>query len=163
MADILSHVVTTETVRAVLGADEVELPDSLLSDLMLKTELIADLSGWLPSGVTYKSITFDGRGAGATDDQILAYQYLILYSKYFCAWATAKTTPFTLAESINDGQSEMQRSKREKLADLLAMLKASADRYKELLLPLVGGTVTEDVAFLAKASPSYDPVTNETT
>lgn len=162
MASILPGLADTETVRAVLGAHSVEISDEVLISLDLDLELIVDFGSWLPSDTSYETIVQSGQADGATDDEIMAYRMLRLYSKYQCAWLVAHSQALMLAEVINDGQSEMRRPKREETEKLLKSLRGMADRFKNLLLPLLGGTANDGATLFSKASPDYDPVTNET-
>jgi hypothetical protein len=65
-----------------------------------------------------------------------------------------------IATKHSDGQNEFVRQ-TPKVADILARLQASYDRYRNVVLARLDNTTAASTSWLAGyASPNYDPVTN---
>lgn len=161
MIDIL-QITTTDAVRGVLGADGLEeLTDAQLISINLPFELEVDLDEWLEPLKAVADIISEGTAPGATLEQKMTYRTLQLYGKYFCAYRVANSAEYTLLEVLNDGQSEVRRTKRD-LPAFLARLAGLAGGYKAKLIEGAGGEVSTTPSFFSRVAPSLDPVTNET-
>lgn len=161
MIDIL-QITTTDAVRGVLGADGLEeLTDEQLISINLPFELEVDLDEWLEPLKPVSEIISEGTAPGATTEEQIRYRTLQLYGKYFCSYRVANSAEYTLIEVLNDGQSEVRRTKRD-LPAFLARLAGLAGGYKAKLIEGVGGEVSSPPSFFSAVPPDYDPVTNET-
>lgn len=161
MIDIL-QITTTDAVRGMLGADGLEeLTDEELISINLPFELEVDLDQWLEPVKPVSEVISEGTTAGATQEEVMRYRTLQLYGKYFCTYTVASSAEYTLLEILNDGQSEVRRTKRD-LPAFLGRLAGLASKYKAQLLEGLGGTVSGPPEFLVGVVPAYDPVTNET-
>ena len=66
------------------------------------------------------------------------------------------------AAEVTDGQNAFKRRAND-LKALLPELQSLAEKYQTMLMELYNVTVSSAPAMAAKASPDYDPVTNEST
>lgn len=152
-----------ETVCAVLGADQEELPYEVYAARELWDELSVDLSVWLPAGWSLDAII---EAAEDPDDETGAAEKLLklrAYARYFCAWLLLQSGDLLFVERISDGQNEVQRSKRSDYAGMLDRLAGRMGVFKSALLEMDDPSLPAvAVTFFSSASPNYDPVMNET-
>lgn len=142
---------TTQAVRARLGVSDVDLSDQAMADFGLDTYLRVDLAQWL-SG--HADVYADGIAGGATAEQVLAKDRLVLYAQTFMALKLAESAQLWAFQQVSDGNIEGRRFANERLADLRDLLAGElADLKKEL---------TQEEApiatFAARVAPDYDPV-----
>jgi hypothetical protein len=149
----------TDEVRASLGVDDTDIPDTLITNRRPEEDLDIDLLTWLP---TYATIISEGNGASPTDAQTLKYKLLKLYAKYFISALIASTAITAILQKESDGSNEGARFND---AKALRELKTSAEGYaanaKSKLEQLVSPAESTTYSQFGTVSPSYDPVTNE--
>lgn len=161
MAVPFLNLTNSGAIRATLGLIKAaEMPDAHIVNSHVAEELETDLLGWVP----YTIQEVISAGAGATPTAKARRQYLLLstYATVFCAVSLASTFSILIQKSISDGQNEMVRQ-NQNLEDLVAHLTASRDSAKRKFLELSGQTNQAAAGIMSSISPSYDPVTNETT
>lgn len=147
--------------RSVLGISESEeLSDTYVSYSGVSEELEADLLSW----VTYSidDLITLGTGTSPTPKARRQYLWLAAYAKYFCAAQLAISFSILIQKSISDGQNEVVRQ-NQNLEDLLGMLRAARDSFKNKFLAESGQAPAAAAGIMSSISPSYDPVTNTTT
>lgn len=159
----LDDFVSYETVLSVLGADRSELPQEVYIARELWEELSTDFSAWLPSGWDLDGIVNGeedlGEGPSAAEKLIM----LRAYARYFCAWLLLQSGDLLFAESISDGQNQVQRSKRVDYIALMDRMRGRMETFKTAILQMEDPSATYSTpTFFSSASPSYDPVMNET-
>lgn len=155
--DILG-LTTSAAVRAFIGIDEDsrELPDQVFIDLEIEDALRVEFSSWLP--VTLSALLAGGDGSGSDAD--LAYTAARQAARAWCAMEVLHVAEISIATKHSDGQNEFVRQ-TPKVADILARLQASYDRYRNVVLARLDNTTAASTSWLAGyASPNYDPVTN---
>lgn len=150
----LTNYTNTDAVRAALGldADHYEVPDTMMTNRNMDLELLEDLDGWLPTHATVWTLANAG---SPTVDEARDGRRLQLYSMWFCAALLAEVW-LAMPVMISDGQNRVQRFDID-LAKLRDMAVAHREKLKEELVPTVTAAV-----FVARVSPSYDPVSGDT-
>jgi hypothetical protein len=150
-----------EAIKATLGLTQSEeMPDAYITSSGVAEELEADLLDW----VSFSIPELVAIGAGTNPTSKARQQYLLLsaYAKYFCAVSLAISFSILIQKSITDGQNELIRQDQ-KLSDFLAALRAARDSYKAKFLEVSGQPTQAVAGIMSSISPSYDPITNETT
>ena len=145
---------TSLAVRAVLGLDETELPDSSFLDMGVEEDLEADLDEWTPE--PYVDIISKGSAPGASDIEIKNLRLLKQYAKYKVAQSFLVSLPAGAAVKISDGHNVFNRS-----SDFISLLSDSIyDRLsnlKQILRKSYG--LSSSMNLVSSVTPSYDPVT----
>jgi len=155
MAQVTSYT-TTEAIRASLGVDKEDCPDSTILDSRLELELEVDLAGWLP---THATIFAEGTATAATATQQLYKNWLLLYSQWFCAFEMASR--FLLyPQIVTDGKNQINRFANVELDRVKDLAAARMAKYRGALDEEVNGAQTTSLAIMKVSVPDYDPVTN---
>lgn len=149
----LLQLTDTDAVRATLGVEERELPDSVFINGQYEVELELRLLGWLTTAQKDAIM-----GASSTDAERRKQQLLVTWAKYQTAVIATTHLVLGIAQEVTDGQDAYKRSPSDWKA-LAASLQARADEMRNtLLLLLDSGTVTT-FSIVGSAAPGYDPVT----
>lgn len=162
----LEDLTSYSQVLAVLGIDTSELPEETFEARGLWDELSIDIATWLPVPDTVDSLIQAAENATDTTSADLKLHWLKMYSRYFCAWLLMQSGDLLLSERISDGQNENQRSRRPAYDALIDRFFGLKEKCKTAILTLYNPEIsaTRSVATLfSAASPSFDPVMNETT
>lgn len=148
----------SDAVRSCLGLDSSDCPDSVFEDSNMDMQLEAELSVWLP---THAAIAAAGIEAAATDAEILKYNYLVLYSQFYCAYQISKR-PMQFIRLQGDGKAQMARFETA-IKNVTPFALAEMVKYKTLLNNAVnGGTgYSTDVKVVGISTPAVDPVTGD--
>ena len=154
MAQITSYT-TTEAIRGCLGIDADDCTDNFIVDSNLELEILADLSDWLS---THATIFSDGNASGATGEEKLLRDYLVLYSQWFGATEMAARF-LTFPQIVTDGKNQMNRFAKMDLEKVMGMAAQRMAKYRNKLDELVNGAVTGTFNPLKVSIPDYDPVT----
>lgn len=145
---------TTDAIRAAVGTTPKEVPDSLLTDQMLESQIRTAVYGWLP---THGAIYTAGTAASPTDDELYQKDLLVQYCLFYGAVRVVEMI-MAMRKKVTDGKSQVERFDVDWEA-LLEVLKGRRDEaqqlLEELLNPSDGGT-----SYFSLAAPTYDPVTN---
>ena len=117
------------TIRAQLGASNVDLSDDYLDDLSIATDLQLDLLSWFPN---YQSLIADASGDEAVIRQQLALQ---IYAKMFCAYRIATVVPMKFLQKVVDGEDQAIRFQNAKtMSEFKESLKELTYNYKNSVL-----------------------------
>lgn len=155
MAELGSYT-DTDAVRACLGIDASDCPDTYMVDAHISVELTLDLDDWLP---THVAIYNSGKAAAATDEEKRYKSVLSMYSQWFCASEIAARR-LTFLKSSSDGKNQGVRFD----VDLQTVAKAAAGKmakYKAILDVEVNGATDSSETpggLLAVSVPNSDPV-----
>lgn len=145
---------TTDAIRAAAGVTDVEIPDQLLTDQMLESQVQTAVYRWLP---THGTVYSEGTAASPTAEQVYKKDLLVHYCLFYGAVRVVEMI-MALRHKVGDGKSEVQRFDVDWEA-LLEILKARRDEaqtlLEEIINPSDGGP-----GYFGTASPGYDPVTN---
>jgi hypothetical protein len=144
--DILG-LTSSNQIRGVLTVSVRDLPDSVVEDYDLATDLEVDLEGWLGDYTT----TLAGDAALA--------KLVKLYAKYRCAaWLAASGQNF-LYTQMSDGTNQAQRSDTEGFQTLRLHLESRALFYRQKADEQRSEATAANVTLLGRATPTRDPVT----
>lgn len=160
MSVALTSYTSTAAVRACLGMDEQDCPDSILLDSSLELELVIDLDEWLATHATIYT-TGTAVSPAPTDEEVRLKNLLVLYSQWFCADEIANR--FLVAPQIvSDGKNQLNRFANVDLEKMAARAAARRAKYRAALDQAVNGAApaVTSVALMQVSTPSYDPVTN---
>ena len=157
MAVSIGQLTTSDAVRSAVGLEEKDLPDEFFIAHDFGLELGLDLLKWFPTWA-------DHIRADPAEPNV--EHALFAYAKYWVAWTMAIShTTYTLS-GLSDGQNEIRRQADHRSRELIASLRRKWSNYRALLISLLPGEALDTSptrTFLSGASPSFDPVTNETT
>jgi len=158
---VLEDFTSYETVLAVLGADQSELPEEVFIARNIWDELEPDITSWLPIADTLDELLVDAEDPN--DDTHAADKLIRLkaYARYYCAWLLLLSGDLMFVERISDGQNEGQRSKRPDYEAMIDRMAGRMEKFKTALLQIYSPAITyNSPALFSSASPDYDPVTN---
>ena len=156
MSQITSYT-TTEAIRASLGIDAEDCPDSYMENSNLELELLVDLDGWLP---THATIFSDGNQATPLAAQRRARDVLVLYSQWFCAYEMAKRF-LTFPQIVSDGKNQLNRFPKVDLEKVAEMAAAQMAKYKGILEEeVLEQTPSYTPNILIVSTPADDPVSD---
>ena len=158
MINILG-ITTSDAIRGVLGVSEEEIPDQVMTDVLLEDQLDLDIHEWLSDPVS--TVIAEGIAGGATETQVKRLKALKLHAQYKGAVLLFSHVRSGTALETSDGQNLLKR-RVDDLEKLLPELMELAAKYQAMLVELQGGTITEAPTLVGKATPAYDPITNET-
>jgi len=160
MAMALTSYTNTAAVRACLGVDEQDCPDSILLDSNLALELLVDLDEWLS---THATIYTAGTATATTptDDEVRLKNLLVLYAQWFCAYELANRF-LTVPQIVSDGKNQMNRFAKIDLSKVAELSGARRQKYRAALDTAVNSApdYTSGIALMQVSIPDYDPVTN---
>ena len=158
MAAALTSYTNTAAVRACLGVDEQDCPDSILLDSNLSLELLVDLDEWL-SG--HAALYTAGTTTSPTTDEVRLKNLLVLYAQWFCAYELANRF-LTVPQIVSDGKNQMNRFAKIDLAKAAELAGARRQKYRAALDTAVNNapSFTSGIALMQGSVPDYDPVTN---
>lgn len=155
--NILAGLTTTEQVRATLGVTSSDLPDSVIIDFDVETDLSIELVDWLPE---YEAIR-DNSGHSVPAE---SYQYVLSVLKLYCKfWAAARMAVSAqnyILQRLSDGDNEGHRFTNESLGELRKNLELLSDRYKQQVVSKLTTPQTAVANLFSVVTPSYDPVSN---
>ena len=153
----LTSYTSTEAIRACLGIDAEDCPDTYMTDSNLELELLTDLDGWLP---THATIFSEGNGATPTAAQLRYRNILILYSQWFGAYEMAKRF-LTFPQIVSDGKNQINRFPKVELEKVAELAAAQMAKYKGLLDEEVNGNVVvNQPPIMLVSTPVDDPVSD---
>jgi ABC-type phosphate transport system auxiliary subunit len=152
-------ITTSDSIRGVLGVDEEEVPDQVMNDVNLAEQLEIDIESWLADPIT--TVVTEGNAGGATDTQLKRLKLLKLHAQFRGAILIFSHLRSGTAQETSDGQNTLKRRAQD-LERLLPELEQMAAKYQVLLMDLDGMTPAGAPTLAGKATPAYDPVTNET-
>lgn len=136
-----------QQVRGVLTVSVRDLPDSVLENYDLASDLDVDLEGWL--GDYASKIAAD-----ASLEKLVK-----LYAKYRCAsWLAASGQNFIYTQ-MSDGTNQAQRSDTEGFQALRLHLEGRARHYQQKAQEKLNEQVSSTLTIFGRATPSRDPVT----
>lgn len=159
MIDILG-LTDSDSVRAILGADDQEIPDEEMTSAGLEDELTLDFSEWVPDSVSIEDIITDGQSADQGSTEQLKYLRLSAYSKAFCAMFFIGSQDNWRAIRLTDGNVDARRRSDTDLKALRQLLNELLGRHKAGFLELVTpDAVASSFTPFSVSSPTYDPVT----
>lgn len=145
---------TPQAIRAAVGTTTKEIPDSMLKDQGLESQMRVAVYSWLP---THAAIYAAGTAGAATEAEIYQKDLLVNYCLFYGAIRVVEMI-MALRKKVGDGKSQVERFDVDWEA-LLEVLRARMEVAKNLLEEIVnpgdGGT-----AYFGVATPDYDPVTN---
>lgn len=158
MAAALTSYTNTAAVRACLGVDEQDCPDSILLDSNLSLELLVDLDEWL-SG--HAALYTANTTTSPTTDEVRLKNLLVLYAQWFCAYELANRF-LTVPQIVSDGKNQMNRFAKIDLAKAAELAGARRQKYRAALDTAVNSApgFTSGIALMQVSVPDYDPVTN---
>ncbi len=135
---------TAAAIRACIGLDETDIPDSLIEAAGFGEDLLIDLETWLPTHAT----VFAGQDA--------ATRHLQRYCAWFGALQLAQM-PLAMLQRYTDGKVEAVRFNVDMKA-VAAQASQKVESYRALLknTPVTAPTSS---SILGVSTPSYDPVT----
>lgn len=145
----------TDAIRACLGVDSHDAGDDLIVNSNLELELTVDLDVWLS---THATVWSDGNASGASIEEKLHRNYLVLYSQWFCAYELASRF-LTFPQIVTDGKNQINRFANVELEKVQALAADRMAKYRGLLDEAVNGTVTASIPVVTISSPTLDPVT----
>lgn len=163
---LLTEYTSPDEVRAVLGADSREIPDSLLaldlyvSSLRIELRSIADA---LPADFdTVKGIDEGTR----TALQQTFWEGVKAFAPYAVAVQLASTLPLGIPKTITDGKASVTRDASSAYKATIELARSNFERFRTLLISsyaaykLTTAAATER-PWLRTAQPIEDPVTRE--
>lgn len=155
MADVLYT--TTDSIRAAIGVSDAEIQDKQILDLNVEDQLVLYLEQVYPD---YEALAdANAPGKSPTKKQASDWKKLKLLCQYAGAVLLMLAGQNILVHSLTDGGTTMARFGRNDLDTTLARLERRRD---ELLAALLEDDLSgASFRLLARASPSYDPVTGE--
>jgi hypothetical protein len=148
----------SDSIRGVLGVEEEELQDSIFTSTFFDIELRIEIEGWLPETIALVI----SKAAAATEGYDSKLELLKLCGQYYGALVIYPHLQLGSAAEFTDGQNAFKRHK-EALEKATTEATSRAEKYKDLLLAAYDASDTDITSFFGSASPTYDPVTDETT
>lgn len=147
----------SEGVRSVIGVDDRDIPDEMLSSRKLDVELLLDLSRWLPNHASVYSYL---DAPSPTDAQVIQARILQVYSQYYCALLVSRSTlPLAAAQQVGDGKNALSRFTPFNLQALQDQLAAKVAELKQQLTEAVTPEVTAaPFTQFVGVGQDYDPV-----
>ncbi|WP_422451846.1 hypothetical protein [Endozoicomonas sp. ALC066] len=144
----LGDYTSTEAIRACLGVDDSDVPDSYIIDSSMQVELELNLDEWLPDHASI--ITGTDRSA----------KLLKIYSQWYCGYLLTQR-PMAMVQEFTDGKSGMKRFNLNQ-DSLIDSALSQAEHYKKLLQKEQGLTdsTVENFSFISISTPTVDPVTS---
>lgn len=136
---------TAAAIRACIGLDETDIPESLIEAAGLGEDMLIDLESWLATHATI----FAGQDAAA-----------IRQLQRYCTWWGAlqlAQTPLAVLQRYTDGKVEAVRFN----VDMKAVAEQAAQKVESYRALLKNTPVTAPTSspILGISSPDYDPVT----
>jgi len=159
MSDILS-LTTTEAVRATLGLDESELPDSTIDDFDLETVLDLEILNTECITDSVRDIIIAGKPPTAANNLRRRYMSLKEFARYFCAYTVAQSGDMSMFSKISDGQNELQRATPD-INKIAMRLLGEANRHRANVCDTYSTSTSDTSGLFGVASPDYDPVVGE--
>lgn len=136
-----------QQVRGVLTVSVRDVPDSVLENYDLASDLDVDLESWLGD--------YASKLAGDPSLEKLVK----LYAKYRCAaWLAASGQNFIYTQ-MSDGTNQAQRSDTEGFQALRLHLEGRARHYQEKSQEKLNEQATTSLTLFGRAVPARDPVT----
>lgn len=159
MIDILD-LTDSDAVRAVLAADEQEIPDEMMTAADLEGELTLDLSEWVPDSVSIEDVITDGESADQGSEEQLKYLRLSSYAKAFCALFFVVNQDMWRTIRLTDGNVDTRRRSDTDLEALARRLNEQLGKHRAGFLDLLDpDAVSTGFTPFSVSSPTYDPVT----
>ena len=147
----------TDQVRAVAGLTDNEVDDATLIAMGLVTVVSVDLSTWLP---THGTIHAEGTAPAPTSEQVLRLDALKIYATTLAALTTLESS-MHIPQQKGNGKDSAKRFTDKTLRDAIDALKARQEKYRTLLTEMLTPVGSVSSGLFARATPTYDPVTNE--
>lgn len=154
MANVAVLYTNTDQIRSALGISLEDMPDTVITDRSLATELSVDLHTWLP---THATIAADVSTAQA----VFLSDSLKLYCAYFCAAAIAES-PLAFIQKISDGKNSADRFTNLDWKEIVNGLTSRMAGFKQAILAVVSPTNPLALTYVKQFSriqPANDPVT----
>lgn len=148
-----------DTLRGVLGIDDLEIEDERFDSLNLDTLVSANLRDWLPN---HDAIWTQGQDPNATEEEVFLANALSLWTQYFCAAEIADAGTF-MFQSMTDGETTFKRFDVD-FPLMAAMFRKKANNWKSVLLEMLDmepEIVVKGLGIMGISSPSFDPVTGQ--
>lgn len=157
---ILDTVTDTDQVRSVLGISVRDMDDDKLDTPRVELELTIAMT---ESAIDYATIIAEGTATSPapSEEEKLRYQYLKLFSIYYCAVVIIPRLRLAATQKIGDGDNSMERFLNPEFDKLEKAYKSKVEAFKSALQDAISGTPTAATIYspLSGVSPSYDPVT----
>jgi hypothetical protein len=155
---------SNNAIRAVLGVEEDELPDSIVDlemyDQYLQGDLL-DISANLPAGfATVVAIAEESRTAA----QAKLYRAVKMFAPYSVAVFLGPSVPLMAQKGITDGKAALARFSLDPYKETLARVQAMYEKLRTALIAAYAGYVGSPSAagtrtYFTGATPDYDPIT----
>ncbi|ELA6946662.1 hypothetical protein RBG11_004265 [Vibrio parahaemolyticus] len=157
MTDIVG-VVSFNSLRAVLGVDTEDLSDAVIVYFELEPSINVDMSLWFTQWKELRD------KVSKTDAEVLQFDALKTYLKYFCAYEVIISANFQFLQRKSDGEVESHRFKEDALLTLKNEYLARMEKAKANVLA-VDTDFTPDAStgrftLLRRGSPNTDVVTD---
>lgn len=146
---------TTEAVRACLGVDRSDCPDSVMTDSLLDIELDHELESFLPD---HAARFATGAAAGAPAPEKRTSDLIRLFAQWFCAWEVA-SRKLLVPQLASDGKTRLDRFDMD-LNEVASAAASRVSKYRGQLQASVGQPPAAAGFNLLEVSiPDADPVT----
>jgi hypothetical protein len=149
---------TTDAIRGCFGITDNELLDEFFVNQRMDLQLELDLDSWVS---THATIYSEGIAESPTAEQTKKWNYLQLYSQWFCAELSIVLMQSALPSQITDGKAGITRGKTNYEA-LSSRALFEKEKYKTWLTDLIADTTTVPTgpSLFSSVEPGYDPVTD---
>lgn len=156
---------TIESIRACVGLDAADVPDSLITDQGLRIQFIIDLDTWYSGDyeTDWDASGFDPLDVSDIDivsaSVVERKGYLLsAYSMWFAASKLLETL-LVMPQKISDGKDELQRFSGINLEKMLERVKGNAASLKAVIVNEAASTTTAVLGASRVESQTYDPIT----
>ena len=154
---------TYADIRAVLGVDAIELPDSTLALSVFSAALQRAVRGFVDDSGTTLASRYDALDPQSmTDDEEAIYDSIREFATYVVAEVCCQSISMFALKSDSDGKASQSRfSSEATFKDVVKNIRIRLAGLTGELDVLLGGTSVSTVPGLTAVSPSTDLVTNQ--
>jgi len=163
MLDI-SDITSYDEIRATLGVDETELPNTVLGLEMYRLNLNAEIQTVDSTLEAKFGVVEDIAEGTRTADQQGLFMAMSLFALYTVALHLTDSLPLFSPKSITDGKAAVGRYADSPYKETILAIKSQASKFKEDLiaaLAVYDGTTATVVGlpnYVGTVSPDFDPV-----